>query len=135
MFEQLRQSHVMQRGLMAMALCLVLLQSVVGMHRVLHVQNLNAPSAVNQLADSDTAASDPAKRATQGESHLVGLWGDHTRASDCQLLDQACADAWPLAIWLAPSHISTPCFLAHTLMVSWVKHVVFFSVRGPPVVC
>lgn len=124
----------MQRGLMVMALCMVLLQSVVGMHRVLHFQNSNAPFTVTSMAVSNTVVAESHARAVPGEGHMIGLWGDHTRVSDCQLLDQACADVWPQATWQVPSKIQTPCFVAQTLPGRWVTLVVFFSARGPPVV-
>lgn len=134
MLERLRLSVGLQRGLMAVALCMLLLQSVVGMHRVLHVQNASVPSVATQLSDSTTVGAE-AERSASSECNKLSLWGDHTRAADCQLFDQACADASPSAVWLAPSVAQLPTFVAQTLLSSWVERSVYFSARGPPVVC
>ena len=58
MLERLRLSFGLQRGLMAVALCMLLLQSVVGMHRVLHVQNASVPSVATQQSDSTTVGAE-----------------------------------------------------------------------------
>ncbi len=134
MLERLRLSVGLQRGLMAVALCMLLLQSVVGMHRVLHVQNASVPSVATQLSDN-TIVGLETDRSASSECNKLSLWGDHTRAADCQLFDQACADASPLAIWLAPSVAPPSIFVAQTLLSRWVERSVYFSARGPPVVC
>ena len=134
MLERLRLSVGLQRGLMAVALCMLLLQSVVGMHRVLHVQNASVPSVATQLADSTTVGAEKDCSASS-EYDKPSLWGDHTRVADCQLFDQACADASPSAIWLTASVIRIPLLIAPTLNASWIERVAFFSARGPPVVC
>ena len=125
----------LQCGLMAVALCMVLLQSVVGMHRVLHAQSTNAPLAATQLSDNTSVAVETDKRLASSEGHKGGVWGDHTRAADCQLFDQACADASPVAMWFAPPVVQLPGFIAQTVLASWVERSFFFSARGPPVVC
>ena len=132
---RLLKSIGLQRGLMAVALCMVLLQSVVGMHRVLHIQSANAPWAATQLPDDTSVAVETDKRLASSEGHTGGVWADHTRVADCQLFDQACADASPVAMWLAPSDVQLPSFVAQTLLASWVERSVYFSARGPPVVC
>lgn len=134
MLERLRLSVGLQRGLMAVALCMLLLQSVVGMHRVLHGQNSSVPLVATQLPDN-TIVGLETDRSASSECNKLSLWGDHTRAADCQLFDQACADASPLAIWLAASIIRIPLLIAPTLNASWIERVAFFSARGPPVVC
>lgn len=134
MLERLRLSVGLQRGLMAVALCMLLLQSVVGMHRVLHVQNASVPSVATQLSDSTTVGAE-AERSDSSECNKPSLWGDHSRAADCQLFDQACADASPAAIWLAPSVAPLYIFSAQSLLSSWVQRSVYFSARGPPLVC
>ena len=134
MLERLRLSVGLQRGLMAVALCMLLLQSVVGMHRVLHVQNASVPSVATQLSDSTTVGAETDSSASS-ECNKPSLWGDHTRVADCQLFDQACADASPLAIWLAPTVAPLTIFVAQSLLSSWVERSVYFSARGPPVVC
>jgi hypothetical protein len=134
MLERLRLNVGLQRGLMAVAFCMLLLQSVVGMHRVLHVQNASVPSVATQLSGSTSVAVE-ADRSDSSECNKPSLWGDHTRAADCQLFDQACADASPAAMWLAPSVAPLPSFFAQTLLSSWVERSVYFSARGPPVVC
>ena len=134
MLERLRLSVGLQRGLMAVALCMLLLQSVVSMHRVLHVQNASVPLLATQLSDSTSVAVEPDPLASS-ECNKPSLWGDHTRVADCQLFDQACADASPAAIWLAPSVAPLAGFVAQTLLSSWVERSVYFSARGPPVVC
>ena len=138
MVEQLRsrlhQRVGLQCGLMAVALCMVLLQSVVGMHRVLHVQNASVPSVATQLSDNTTVGAGTDSSASS-ECNKPSLWGDHSRAADCQLFDQACADASPSAVWLAPSVAPPSIFVAQTLLSRWVERSVYFSARGPPVVC
>jgi hypothetical protein len=138
MLERLRllrlKSVGLQRGLMAVALCMLLLQSVVGMHRVLHLQNASMPSVATQLSDNTTVGAET-DRSASSDCNKPSLWGDHTRAADCQLFDQACADASPAAMWLAPSVAPLPSFVAQTLLSSWVERSVYFSARGPPVVC
>ena len=134
MLERLRLSVGLQRGLMAVALCMLLLQSVVGMHRVLHGQNASVPLVATQLPDN-TIVGLETDRSASSECNKLSLWGDHTRAADCQLFDQACADASPLAILLAPSFAPPSIFVAQTLLSSWVERSVYFSARGPPVVC
>ncbi len=134
MLERLRLSVGLQRGLMAVALCMLLLQSVVGMHRVLHVQNASVPSVATQLSDI-TIVGLETDRSASSECNKLSLWGDHTRAADCQLFDQACADASPSAVWLGASVALLPKFVAQTLLSSWVERSVYFSARGPPVVC
>ena len=139
MVEQLRlrlhQRVGLQCGLMAVALCMVLLQCVVGMHRVLHVQGVNAPLSATQLSDNASVAVEAHKRLASSEGHKSGVWGDHTRVSDCQLFDQACADASPVAMWFAPPVVQLPGFMAQTVLASWVERNLFFSARDPPVVC
>mgnify|MGYP000143115915 CR=1 FL=1 len=134
MLERLRLSVGLQRGLMVVALCMLLLQSVVGMHRVLHGQNASVPLVATQLPDN-TIVGLETDRSASSECNKLSLWGDHTRAADCQLFDQACADASPLAIWLTASIIRIPLLIAPTLNASWIERVAFFSARGPPVVC
>ena len=134
MLERLRLSVGLQRGLMAVALCMLLLQSVVGMHRVLHGQNASVLSVASQLSGSTSVAVET-DRSDSSECNKLSLWGDHTRAADCQLFDQACADASPSAVWLAPSVAPLPSFVAQTLLSRWVERSVYFSARGPPVVC
>ncbi len=134
MLERLRLSVGLQRGLMAVALCVLLLQSVVGMHRVLHVQNASVPSVATQPSGSTSVAVE-ADRSDSSECNKPSLWSDHSRAADCQLFDQACADASPSAVWLAPSVAPLSIFIAQTLLSSWVERAVYFSARGPPVVC
>jgi hypothetical protein len=134
MLERLRLSVGLQRGLMAVALCMLLLQSVVGMHRVLHGQNASVPSVASQLSDN-TIVGLETDRSASSECNKLSLWGDHTRAADCQLFDQACADASPSAVWLTASIIRIPLLIAPTLNASWIERVAFFSARGPPVVC
>ena len=134
MLERLRLSVGLQRGLMAVALCMLLLQSVVSMHRVLHVQNASVPSVASQLSGITSVAVET-DRSDSSECNKLSLWGDHTRAADCQLFDQACADASPSAIWLAPSVAPSSIFVAQTLLSRWVERSVYFSARGPPVVC
>ncbi len=134
MLERLRLSVGLQRGLMAVALCMLLLQSVVGMHRVLHGQNSSVPLVATQLPDN-TIVGLETDRSASSECKKLSLWGDHTRAADCQLFDQACADASPSAVWLAPSVAPLPSFVAQTFLSSWVERSVYFSARGPPVVC
>lgn len=134
MLERLRLSVGLQRGLMAVALCMLLLQNVVGMHRVLHVQNASVPSVASQLSGITSVAVET-DRSDSSECNKLSLWGDHTRAADCQLFDQACADASPSAIWLAPSVAPPSIFVAQTLLSRWVERSVYFSARGPPVVC
>ena len=138
MLERMRllrlKSVGLQRGLMAVALCMLLLQSVVGMHRVLHVQNASMPSVATQLSDNTTVGAET-DRSASSDCNKPSLWGDHTRAADCQLFDQACADASPAAMWLAPSVAPLPSFVPQTLLSSWVERSVYFSARGPPVVC
>jgi hypothetical protein len=119
---------------MAVALCMLLLQSVVGMHRVLHGQNASVPSLATQLSGSASVAVET-DRSDSSECNKQSLWGDHTRAADCQLFDQACADASPSAIWLAPPVAPLAIFVAQSLLSSWVERSVYFSARGPPVVC
>ena len=132
---RLHQSVGLQCCLMAVALCMVLLQSVVGMHRVLHVQGVNAPLSATQLTDNTSVAVEAHKRLASSEGHKSGVWGDHTRAADCQLFDQACADASPAAMWFAPPVVQLPNFMAQTVLASWFESNLFFSARGPPVVC
>jgi hypothetical protein len=134
MLERLRLSVGLQRGLMAVALCMLLLQSVVGMHRVLHGQNASVPLVATQLPDN-TIVGLETDRSASSECNKLSLWGDHTRAADCQLFDQACADASPSAIWLTASIIRIPLLIAPTLNARWIERVAFFSARGPPVVC
>jgi hypothetical protein len=134
MLERLRLSVGLQRGLMAVALCMLLLQSVVGMHRVLHLQNASMPSVATQLSDNTTVGAET-DRSASSDCNKPSLWGDHTRAADCQLFDQACADASPSAVWLGASVALLPKFVAQTLLSSWVERSVYFSARGPPVVC
>lgn len=134
MLERLRLSVGLQRGLMAVTLCMLLLQSVVGMHRVLHGQNASVPLVATQLSDYTTVGLET-DRSASSECNKLSLWGDHTRAADCQLFDQACADASPSAIWLTASIIRIPLLIAPTLNASWIERVAFFSARGPPVVC
>jgi hypothetical protein len=134
MLERLRLSVRWQRGLMAVALCMVLLQSVVGMHRVLHLQNASVPPVAAQPSDSSTVAAET-DRSASSECNKPSLWGDHTRVADCQLFDQACADASPAAIWLAAPIMPIPLLIAPALSASWIERVAFFSARGPPVVC
>ena len=134
MLDRLRLSVGLQRGLMAVALCMLLLQSVVGMHRVLHGQNASVPSVASQLSDN-TIVGLETDRSASSDCNKLSMWGDHTRAADCQLFDQACADASPSAVWLAPSVALLPTFVAQTLLSRWVERSVYFSARGPPVVC
>jgi hypothetical protein len=138
MLERLRllrlKSVGLQSALMAVALCMLLLQSVVGMHRVLHVQNASMPSVAMQLSDNTTVGAET-DRSASSDCNKPSLWGDHTRVADCQLFDQACADASPSAIGLAASIIRIPLLIAPTLNASWIERVAFFSARGPPVVC
>ena len=138
MLERLRllrlKSVGLQRGLMAVALCMLLLQSVVGMHRVLHLQNASMPSVATQLSDNTTVGAET-DRSASSDCNKLSLWGDHTRAADCQLFDQACADASPAAMWLAPSVAPLTTFVAQTLLSSSFERSVYFSARGPPVVC
>jgi hypothetical protein len=134
MLERLRLSVGLQRGLMAVALCMLLLQSVVGMHRVLHGQNASVPSVATQLPGSTSGAVET-DRSDSSECNKPSLWSDHSRAADCQLFDQACADASPSAVWLAPSVALLSTFVAQTLLSRWVERSVYFSARGPPVVC
>jgi hypothetical protein len=82
MLERLRLSVGLQRGLMAVALCMLLLQSVVGMHRVLHVQNASVSSVATQLSDSTTVGAET-DRSASSECNKPSLWGDHTRIADC----------------------------------------------------
>ena len=133
MLERLRLSVGLQRGLMAVALCMLLLQSVVGMHRVLHVQNASVPPVATQLSDNTTVGAET-DRSASSECKKPSLWSDHSRAADCQLFDQACADASPSAVWLTPS-VALSILVAQTLLSSWVERSVYFSARGPPVVC
>ena len=139
MVEQLRlrlhQRVGLQCGLMAVALCMVLMQSVVGMHRVLHFQNVNAPLTATQLSDNASVAAEADKRLASSDGHKGGVWGDHTRVSDCQLFDQVCADASPVAMWFAPPVVQLPGFMAQIALANWVEHSLFFSARDPPVVC
>jgi len=135
MRSRLHQRIGLQWGLMAVALCMVLLQSVVGMHRVLHAQSTNAPLAATQLSDNNSVAVEADKGLASSEGHKGGVWGDHTRAADCQLFDQACADASPVAMWFASPVVQLPSFIAQTVLASWVERSLFFSARGPPVVC
>jgi hypothetical protein len=134
MLERLRLSVGLQRGLMAVAMCMLLLQNVVGMHRVLHVQNASVPSVASQLSGITSVAVET-DRSDSSECNKLSLWGDHTRAADCQLFDQACADPSPSAVWLTASIIRIPLLNAPTLNASWIERVAFFSARGPPVVC
>ena len=138
MLERLRllrlKSVGLQRGLMAVAMCMLLLQNVVGMHRVLHGQNASVPPVATQLSGSTSVAVET-DRSASSECKKLSLWGDHTRAADCQLFDQACADASPSAVWLTPSVAPLPSFVAQTLLSRWVERSVYFSARGPPVVC
>jgi hypothetical protein len=134
MLERLRLSVGLQRGLMVVALCMLLLQSVVGMHRVLHGQNASVPLVATQLSDN-TIVGLETDRSASSECNKLSLWGDHTRAADCLLFDQACADASPSAVWLTASIIRIPLLIAPTLNASWIERVAFFSARGPPVVC
>jgi len=132
---RLHQSVGLQCCLMAVALCMVLLQSVVGMHRVLHVQGVNAPLTATQLSDNTSVAVEADKRLASSDGHKGGVWSDHTRVSDCQLFDQASADASPVAMWFAPPVVQLPGFRAQTVLASWVERNLFFSARDPPVVC
>ncbi len=132
---RLHQRVGMQFGLMAVALCMVLLQSVVGMHRVLHVQGVNAPLTDTQLSDNTSVTVEADKRLASIDGHKGGVWGDHTRVSDCQLFDQVCADASPVAMWFAPPVVQLPGFMTQTVLASWVERNLFFSARDPPVVC
>jgi hypothetical protein len=125
----------LQCGLMAVALCMVLVQSVVGMHRVLHFQNVNAPLTATQLSDNASVAVEADKGLASSDGHKGGVWGDHTRVSDCQLFDQVCADASPVAMWFAPPVVQLPGFMAQSVLATWVECNLFFSARGPPVVC
>ena len=134
MLERLRLSVGLQRGLMAVAMCMLLLQNVVGMHRVLHGQNASVPSVATQLSDNTTVGAET-DRSASSECKKPSLWSDHSRAADCQLFDQACADASPSAVWLTASIIRIPLLIAPTLNASWIERVAFFSARGPPVVC
>ena len=134
MLERLRLSVGLQRGLMAVALCMLLLQSVVGMHRVLHGQNASVPPVATQLSDNTTVGAET-DRSASSECKKPSLWSDHSRAADCQLFDQACADASPSAVWLGASVALLPKFVAQTLLSRWVERSVYFSARGPPVVC
>jgi hypothetical protein len=134
MLDRLRLNVGLQRCLIAVALCMLLLQSVAGIHRVLHGQNASVPSVATLLSDSTSVAVET-DRSASTECNKPSLWGDHTRAADCQLFDQACADASPSAIWLTASIIRIPLLIAPTLNARWIERVAFFSARGPPVVC
>ena len=118
MAERMRHqpAALVRRMLLALAVALVLVQTLGVLHRVMHASH-----------GARTVVSAP-----EVQTIFSGLWGDHTQANDCQSFDQASPD-------LLHSAATAP--VVQPMPAQWYSVVLherfalferFFSARGPP---
>ncbi len=130
MRERWRLQAGVRRGLLVLALLVLLAQSLGLAHRFVHASN-SALAHAQAVAVGGQADAVP-REATPAPWGWV--FGEHNTSADCQLYDQLCHDALGLA-W--------SCVLAFVVPTAWLRwrlrerfglHARFCSARAPPAV-
>lgn len=109
-----RSTH---RLLLAFALALVLVQTLGAMHRLFHAGH-GAHSQVSSWEEKNTFSV---------------LWGEHSKASDCQSFDQASPDVLQGAVDTTQVLPLPSLRLVLQLQERYALPGRFFAARGPPV--
>ena len=102
---------------LAIAMALVMLQTLGALHRVLH--GVHGPHATVSVSEV--------------KSPLAALWGDHSKTSDCQSFDHAMPDGFASATLTSLTQALPALWLAMAFQERFALTERFFSSRGPPV--
>lgn len=131
MLERWRLHAGVRQGLLALALLVLLAQSLGLAHRFAHASALGfvQAQAMAEGSPSEVVMPSAATPAPWG-----GVFGEHKSTADCQLYDQLCHDALGLALACVLAFAVSTAWLRWPLRERWALDARFFSARAPPAV-
>jgi len=137
MLERWRLQARVRPGLLALALLVVLAQSVGLAHRLAHASHVGvAPNSLTLQSSAQALApgalSPSCELSCASPASWGGLFGEHNSTAECQLYDQLCDDAPIAGVAQAHALAMPPTWLALGLHERVAVHARFFSARAPP---
>jgi hypothetical protein len=137
MLDRWRLQAGMRQGLLALALLVLLAQSLGLAHRLAHAghvgigqQSFIVQGMTQALAQGSPSESTELSCATTASWGWV--FGEHNSTADCQLYDQLCHDAPIAGVGLALGVAMPLAWLRLGLRERFALHARFFSARAPP---
>lgn len=129
MLERWRLHAGVRQGLLALALLVLLAQSLGLAHRFAHASTLGL---VQAQAMAEGSPSEVVLPSAATPTSWGGVFGEHKSTADCQLFDQLCHDVLGVALCWVLAFAVPKAWLRWPLRERRALRARFFSARAPP---